>query len=75
MHEILYIQAGNLSNHIGTHFWNAQESYFTYDTNPSRAEEEEAEPELVEHDRSFREGRSLNVRYLPTLAQTSIATK
>ena len=27
MKEILYIQAGELSNYTGTHFWNAQESY------------------------------------------------
>ncbi|KAA1470407.1 tubulin nucleotide-binding domain-like protein [Dentipellis sp. KUC8613] len=49
MKEILYIQAGQLSNHIGTHFWNAQQSYFTYD------EDEEV---VVDHDVSFREGIS-----------------
>lgn len=27
MKEILYIQAGQLSNYTGTHFWNTQESY------------------------------------------------
>ena len=27
MKEILYIQAGKLSNYTGTHFWNTQESY------------------------------------------------
>ena len=27
MKEILYIQAGELSNYTGTHFWNTQESY------------------------------------------------
>ncbi|KAI0920356.1 hypothetical protein AcV5_010118 [Taiwanofungus camphoratus] len=47
MKEILYIQAGSLSNYIGTHFWNTQESYFTY--------EEDEEPEVI-HDISFREG-------------------
>ena len=61
MREIIYIQAGNLSNYIGTHFWNTQESYFTYG--------EGGEEPLVEHDISFREGLSLNVRtcvaYLP----------
>ena len=31
MHEILTLQLGNLSNYTGTHFWNTQESYFTYD--------------------------------------------
>ncbi|OCH91306.1 mtDNA inheritance protein Dml1 [Obba rivulosa] len=47
MKEILYIQAGTLANHIGTHFWNTQESYFTY---------EEGEDPIVTHDISFREG-------------------
>ncbi|KAI0326804.1 tubulin nucleotide-binding domain-like protein [Cubamyces sp. BRFM 1775] len=47
MKEILYIQAGPLANFIGTHFWNTQESYFTYG--------DEEEP-IVYHDRSFREG-------------------
>ncbi|KAJ3476453.1 hypothetical protein NLI96_g11147 [Meripilus lineatus] len=51
MKEIIYIQAGNFANHIGTHFWNTQESYFTY---------EEGEDPIVEHDISFREGRTLN---------------
>ena len=27
MKEILYIQAGLLSNYTGAHFWNTQESY------------------------------------------------
>ncbi|KAL5498285.1 DML1 [Sanghuangporus vaninii] len=49
MKEIIYIQAGNISNHIGTHFWNSQEDYFTYDN--------DSEP-LVNHDISFREGVS-----------------
>ncbi|ETW74824.1 hypothetical protein HETIRDRAFT_237753, partial [Heterobasidion irregulare TC 32-1] len=49
MREIIYIQAGSLSNHIGTHFWNAQQSYFTY------SEDEEV---VINHDISFREGLS-----------------
>lgn len=52
MKEIIYIQAGNISNYIGTHFWNAQQSYFTY---------KESEEVLVEHDVSFREGVSPRV--------------
>ncbi|KAI0668848.1 tubulin nucleotide-binding domain-like protein [Trametes maxima] len=47
MKEILYVQAGPLANFIGTHFWNTQESYFTYG---------EDEDPVVFHDRSFREG-------------------
>lgn len=27
MHEIVYLQVGNLPNFIGTHFWNAQDAY------------------------------------------------
>ncbi|KAI0776815.1 tubulin nucleotide-binding domain-like protein [Trametes elegans] len=47
MKEILYVQAGPLANFVGTHFWNAQESYFTYG--------EDEDPDVF-HDRSFREG-------------------
>lgn len=31
MREIITLQLGNLSNYTATHFWNVQESYFTYD--------------------------------------------
>ncbi|KAJ7648544.1 Misato segment II tubulin-like domain-containing protein [Mycena rosella] len=55
MKEILYIQAGSQANYAGTHFWNTQESYFTY------GEEEDAE---VSHGISFREG--LNQKGEPT---------
>ncbi|EKM52417.1 uncharacterized protein PHACADRAFT_211670 [Phanerochaete carnosa HHB-10118-sp] len=48
MREILYFQAGRVSNFIGTHFWNAQENCFTY--------EDDAQESLVNHDVSFREG-------------------
>lgn len=57
MREILYIQAGNLSNHIGTHFWNTQQEYFTYD---------EDEPVVTLNDISFRQGLSPRVRLLAT---------
>ncbi|KAK2062492.1 misato segment II myosin-like domain-containing protein [Colletotrichum caudatum] len=30
MHEIITLQLGQLSNYAATHFWNTQESYFTY---------------------------------------------
>ena len=56
MKEIIYIQAGNLSNHIVTHFWNTQESYFSYG--------EDAEDPLVNHDISFREGLSTQASQL-----------
>lgn len=47
MHEILTLQFGQQANYIGTHYWNTQESYFTYpgqDDSP------------VDHDISFRPG-------------------
>jgi hypothetical protein len=27
MHEVTYLQFGNLPNYIGTHFWNTQDCY------------------------------------------------
>lgn len=47
MHEIATIQIGQQANYVGTHFWNAQESYFTYSG-------EEESP--VDHDVHFRAG-------------------
>ncbi|QIW96372.1 hypothetical protein AMS68_001890 [Peltaster fructicola] len=47
MHEIITLQFGQQANYLGTHYWNTQESYFTYDT-------QEETP--VDHDRSFRPG-------------------
>lgn len=29
MKEILYIQAGETANYVGSHFWNTQECYLT----------------------------------------------
>ncbi|KAK2762095.1 mtDNA inheritance, partitioning of the mitochondrial organelle [Arachnomyces sp. PD_36] len=47
MHEIITLQLGQRSNYLATHFWNIQESYFTYS-------EEEQSP--VNHDIHFRPG-------------------
>lgn len=47
MREILTLQLGNLSNYTATHFWNAQESYFTYG---------EHEESVVDHNVHFRPG-------------------
>ncbi|KAF2203076.1 mtDNA inheritance protein dml1 [Delitschia confertaspora ATCC 74209] len=47
MHEIVTLQFGQQSNFLGTHFWNTQESYFTYPP-------EEESP--VNHDILFRPG-------------------
>ncbi|KAB8339287.1 hypothetical protein FH972_022220 [Carpinus fangiana] len=49
MHEIVTLQFGSQANYIGTHFWNTQESYFTY------GKYEEESP--VDHDICFRQGR------------------
>lgn len=58
MKEILYIQAGTLPNFVGTHFWNAQESYFQYDGDGGDDGADELE---INHDVSFREGLSPKV--------------
>ncbi|KAL1963648.1 hypothetical protein VTN77DRAFT_7969 [Rasamsonia byssochlamydoides] len=47
MHEIITLQLGQRSNYLATHFWNLQESYFTYN-------EEEESP--IDHDVHFRPG-------------------
>ncbi|KAF2160933.1 hypothetical protein M409DRAFT_28539 [Zasmidium cellare ATCC 36951] len=47
MHEVVTLQFGQQANYIGTHYWNTQESYFTYSG-------EEEFP--VNHDISFRPG-------------------
>lgn len=47
MREIVTLQLGNLSNYVATHFWNTQESYFTY------AEDEKS---LVDHNIHWRPG-------------------
>ncbi|OTB08439.1 hypothetical protein M426DRAFT_183872 [Hypoxylon sp. CI-4A] len=47
MREIITLQLGQQSNYLANHFWNAQESYFTYGS-------EEESP--VDHDVHFRPG-------------------
>jgi hypothetical protein len=47
MHEIITLQLGQRSNYLATHFWNTQESYFTYNAD---------EESLVDHDIHFRPG-------------------
>lgn len=48
MHEIITLQLGQRANYLATHFWNTQESYFTYD--PTQA------PSSINHDVHFRPG-------------------
>ncbi|KAL4970419.1 misato family protein [Aspergillus stella-maris] len=47
MHEIVTLQLGQKANYLATHFWNLQESYFTYTG-------QEESP--VDHDVHFRPG-------------------
>ncbi|PHH75220.1 hypothetical protein CDD83_4434 [Cordyceps sp. RAO-2017] len=47
MREVITLQLGNLSNYTATHFWNAQDSYFTYG---------DEERSLVDHDIHWRAG-------------------
>ncbi|KAJ5682858.1 hypothetical protein N7462_006023 [Penicillium macrosclerotiorum] len=47
MHEIVTLQLGQRANYLATHFWNLQESYFTYN---------EGEESLLDHDVHFRPG-------------------
>ena len=42
MHEIITLQLGQRSNYLATHFWNTQESYFTY----NEGEESEVDPNI-----------------------------
>jgi hypothetical protein len=52
MKEIIHIQAGNVSNHIGTHFFNTLESYFSYQGDDRHLD--------IDHNVSFREGEAPN---------------
>ncbi|KAF5019775.1 hypothetical protein F66182_8212 [Fusarium sp. NRRL 66182] len=47
MREIISLQLGQLSNYTATHFWNAQESYFTYSAD---------EKPLIDHNVHWRAG-------------------
>ncbi|XP_076245344.1 misato mitochondrial distribution and morphology regulator [Calliopsis andreniformis] len=58
--EVLTIQLGHYSNFIGTHWWNLQESNFSYDPdNPSE----------INHDVLYREGENFKrqITYTPRL--------
>ena len=47
MHEIITLQLGHRANYLATHFWNTQESYFTYSA---------SETSPVDHNILFRPG-------------------
>lgn len=59
--EVVTLQLGNYANYVGTHWWNLQESTFTYDRAAGSRE--------VDHDVLFREGVTLGgeVTYTPRL--------
>ncbi|KAL4402490.1 mitochondrion organization protein [Malassezia pachydermatis] len=46
--EIVYLSFGSTANHVATHFWNTQQTYFDYSPH--------APPPIVEHDVSFKAG-------------------
>ncbi|KAI9261367.1 tubulin domain-containing protein [Helicostylum pulchrum] len=54
MREILTIQLGSIANHVGTHFWNAQEEYFNY------SESNESHTQELNHDVLYRSGETSN---------------
>ncbi|GAB1864451.1 Protein misato [Camponotus japonicus] len=58
--DILTIQLGHYSNFIGTHWWNLQESNFTYDPK---------HPSEINHDVLYREGENMQkqVTFTPRL--------
>ncbi|KAK0451190.1 mtDNA inheritance protein Dml1 [Desarmillaria tabescens] len=60
MREILYIQAGQLANYVGTHFWNTQETYLGDET---------GDPIQISHATSFGEqySRQGELTYVPRL--------
>ncbi|XP_072167195.1 protein misato homolog 1-like [Diadema setosum] len=62
--EIVTLQCGHYANFVGTHFWNIQESTFSYDPNPAQLV-----PKDINNDVLFREGRTLQgeVTYTPRL--------
>ncbi|KAJ1025946.1 hypothetical protein NDA16_002572 [Ustilago loliicola] len=65
--EIIYLSFGSFSNHISTHFWNQQQSYFTYDssdlpsgsTSRDRDTADNDDEPLIDHDVSFQAGQTL----------------
>ncbi|KAI8329579.1 tubulin domain-containing protein [Blakeslea trispora] len=50
MREIITLQLGSIANHVGTHFWNAQEEYFSRST----------EGDEIDHQVLYRQGETAN---------------
>ncbi|OZJ03183.1 hypothetical protein BZG36_03322 [Bifiguratus adelaidae] len=60
MHEIITLQFGHYANYIGTHFWNAQEAYFSYGPEADAERYGVIPEEELDHDVLFRVGRTLS---------------
>jgi Misato Segment II tubulin-like domain len=67
--ETIYLSFGTFANHLTTHFFNEQESYFDYSlTSSEQAHQGQKVSDLIDHDVSFKEGYSEITRaptYLP----------
>lgn len=62
MREIITLQVGHYANYVGTHFWNTQESYFTFGGGDQSNEANGMSPEKeINHDVLFRAGLNLKV--------------
>ena len=63
--EVITVQLGHYANHVGSHFWNLQNSNFVY-KGPNLSE--------VNHDALFREGRTLlgEVTFTPRLISVDL---
>ena len=63
---VISLQCGHYANHIGAHFWNFQESTFTYGPN--------AKPSGLCHDVLYREGLTINkeVTFTPRLVSIDL---
>ena len=58
--EIIYLSFGSIANHVSTHFWNEQQSYFSYDAPEREGDRDERDEPLVDHDISFKAGRGVH---------------
>lgn len=71
MHEIITVQFGREANYTGTHFWNAQNTYQTYDAaeeSNNNSEAAKGPDDLpLDHDILYRPGRAADgsETYLP----------
>ncbi|XP_067950920.1 protein misato homolog 1-like [Watersipora subatra] len=69
MSEIVTLQLGQLSNFVGTHWWNVQEASFVYEGQARKYKSE------INHNATFREGNNLKneITYTPRLIAVDLA--